>query len=603
MRKSRKYIFNAVLLAAVTVAMRAIGVSFNAFVTRKAGAGAVGLFTLVGSVYSLAVTLGLSGVNLAAVRLTSRRLALCEAQGMNGCEMRRALKREMGGCIVYALFFGTLAGLLLHALAYPVGTYILGDARTVSSLRLSSFAIPAVSLSSALAGYFTGLRKVYKNALVSVSEQLLSIFAVSAALELIGMRGAEYACLSVIGGAAVAEMGSFSLSLLLYLGDRVKSSKNGGETAAEGACGGKSTGDAKSKKSTGRTKTAAGALRAKETKGVCKAAGGAKGIGKRAKGARGIFSGTDRGALRRAAAVAFPVAVGSYVRQGLLCAEHIAIPAGLRRFGGNAEAALASYGVLHGMAFPLIFFPSSVVIAAASLLIPELEETQALGNREGAARIAGRCVRLTLIFAVGAAGVFLAFGGELGMSVYSSAEAGTYVAAFAPLIPIMYLDTAVDCVLKGMGQQVYCMKVNIIDAFLSLVLVLCVLPFFGIKGYVVCVYLTETVNFILSITRMVSVTNVTLRARDALVPLASSLCACTAVRLAASFLCRGLVAFEIGASLLLYSAFVLLFYAFLRTKSAKTEKKQNLLAKRRRTVYNSSVWKISVGYRDGNTVK
>ena len=126
MRKSRKYIFNAVLLAAVTVAMRAIGVSFNAFVTRKAGAGAVGLFTLVGSVYSLAVTLGLSGVNLAAVRLTSRCLALCEAQGMSGCEMRKTLKREMGGCIVYALFFGTLAGLLLHALAYPVGTYILG---------------------------------------------------------------------------------------------------------------------------------------------------------------------------------------------------------------------------------------------------------------------------------------------------------------------------------------------------------------------------------------------------------------------------------------------------------------------------------------------
>ena len=597
MRKSRKYIFNAVLLAAVTVAMRAIGVSFNAFVTRKAGAGAVGLFTLVGSVYSLAVTLGLSGVNLAAVRLTSRRLALCEAQGMNGCEMRRALKREMGGCIVYALFFGMFAGLLLHALAYPVGTYILGDARTVSSLRLSSFAIPAVSLSSALAGYFTGLRKVYKNALISVSEQLISIFAVSAALELIGMRGAEYACLSVIGGAAVAEIGSFLLSLLLYLCDRVKSGKNGGTKAAGGAGGCKSAGDAKSIKSTGRTMTAAGVLRAQKANGAGKAAGGVKGIRKRAKGIRGIFGGgifggAYRGALRRAAAVAFPVAVGSYVRQGLLCAEHIAIPAGLRRFGKNAEAALASYGVLHGMAFPLIFFPSSVVIAAASLLIPELEETQALGNREGAARIAGRCVRLTLIFAVGAAGVFLAFGGELGMSVYSSAEAGSYVSAFAPLIPIMYLDTAVDCVLKGMGQQVYCMKVNIIDAFLSLLLVLCVLPFFGIKGYIACVYLTETVNFILSITRMASVTNVALRPKDALVPLISSLCACTAVRLAASFLCRGLVAFEIGAAILIYSAFVLLFSAFLRTKSAKTEKKQNLLAKGRRTVYNSSVWKF-----------
>ena len=52
--------------------MRAVNVSFMAYVTKKVGAGAVGLFTLVGSVYGFAVTLCLSGVNLAAVRLVSK---------------------------------------------------------------------------------------------------------------------------------------------------------------------------------------------------------------------------------------------------------------------------------------------------------------------------------------------------------------------------------------------------------------------------------------------------------------------------------------------------------------------------------------------------
>lgn len=503
--KSQRYFINAVLLSAVTVMLRAIAVSFNAFVAKKIGTQALGLFTLVMSIYSLATTLAVSGVNLAAVRMTSERLALCEQNGIGGKALRRALRTELAGCIGYGLFFGFFAGILLFTLSGVLGTYVLGDIRTIPSLRLLSIGLVPISLSSAIAGYFTGLRKVYKNAAISICEQFVQIALVSAGLVIIAPRGIEYACLAVVGGAAIAEIISLVLAVILYITDR------GIKTNI------KDTVSSNVQKS-------------------------------------------GRSALSRAAAIAFPVAAGSYVRQGLLCAEHLAIPAGLRESGSNPEGALDSYGVLHGMAFPLIFFPSSVISAFASLLVPELSECLATDNTLRAKEIGIKVMRVSLWFSIGVAGIFLAFSHTLGMSVYDSAEAGRYIVAFAPLVPLMYLDTSVDSILKGLGQQVYCMKVNILDAGLSLILVLTLVPHFGIWGYVVCVYITETVNAALSISRMLAVTKIRFRFSWVVIPGLAVLLSCTGMRLFTSFLhtapCGSV---QIAVTVLIYVFLLILF--------------------------------------------
>lgn len=458
--------------------MRAVAVIFNAYVTKKIGTEAVGLFTLVMSVYTLAVTLATSSINLAAVRLVSEKNALCEKHGICGRERDRELRRVMSGCIKYSLFFGIFASLLLFSLSDVIGIRILKDERTVISLKVLSAALPAISLSSALAGYFTGLRKVYKNAVISLLEQFVKITITSLALMIIAPRGVKYACLAVVGGSAVAEGASLISSVILYLFDKSKKT---------GKC--------------------------KETLPVC------------------------RSALRDAAGIAFPVAVGSYLRQGLICAEHIAIPAGLRKFGKSSAEALSGYGVLHGMAFPLILFPSSVIGAFSALLIPELSESSAVGKKREITAVSEKTMRLSLIFSIGVAGIFLAFGECLGEFIYSSTEVGRYIRMIAPLVPIMYLDTAVDAVLKGIGEQVYCMKVNILDAFLSLVLVLVLVPIMGVFGYIVCIYITEIVNDTLSIIRMISRTHIRLSPMLVIKPFLLILISCGAV----SFFCSRLI--------------------------------------------------------------
>ena len=215
MNRANKYFMNAILLSIVTVIMRAVSVSFNAYVTQKIGSEAVGLFTLVMSVYGLAVTLSTSGVNLAAVRMTAKCLATCEDRKSDENTLKKLLRCEMKGCIIYSTFFGIFASLLLYILARVIGVYLLCDIRTVLSLKVLSFALLPISLTSALAGYFTGLRKVYKNAFISLIEQFVKIVITSFALMTIAPRGIEYACLSVVGGSAISEGASLLLSFIL----------------------------------------------------------------------------------------------------------------------------------------------------------------------------------------------------------------------------------------------------------------------------------------------------------------------------------------------------------------------------------------------------
>jgi len=514
MNRAKKYFINALLLSCVTVIMRGVSVSFNAYVTQKIGSEAIGLFTLVMSVYGLAVTLASSGVNLAAVRMTAECLATCEDMGACEKTLKRSLRREMRGCLVYSTLFGVFASLLLYILSRIIGTYILCDERTILSLKVLSFALLPISVTSALAGYFTGLRKIYKNACISLAEQFVKIFITSCALMTIAPKGIEYACLSVVGGSAISGGASLLLSFILYLTDKNKSE-------------GKIRDIPKGRKSP----------------------------------------------LTRAFEIAFPVALGSYVRQGLLCAEHIAIPAGLRRFGAGGSAALSAYGTLQAMAFPLIFFPSSVIGAFASLLIPELTECASLGYHQRVQRISQKVVRFTLIFSIGCAGLFFAFGEDMGKSIYSSGEAGKYIFAFAPLVPIMYLDTAVDSVLKGLGKQVYCMKVNIIDATLSLILVLILVPLFGTWGYVICVYIAEIINATLSIGKMLTTTRINISPFWIIKPVIGILLSTMLIRILTSFFpLFDTTSVKLVLSIIIYLVFIIPKTAFIRKKSYKREK-------------------------------
>ena len=163
------------------------------------------------------------------------------------------------------------------------------------------------------------------------------------------------------------------------------------------------------------------------------------------------------------------------------------------------------------MVFPIVFFPSALLSSFAGLLVPEISQSKAEKKEKDIERIVSNVLETSLIFSIGTAGVMIFFAHELGNIIYPSTDAGIYIKMVAPLIPVMYLDTAVDAILKGLGEQVYSMGVNIVDSLLSVILVVILLPVMGIEGYIITVYCTELINATLSITRLLTVTKVKAR--------------------------------------------------------------------------------------------
>ena len=66
----------------------------------------------------------------------------------------------------------------------------------------------------------------------------------------------------------------------------------------------------------------------------------------------------------------------------------------------------------------------------------------------------------------------------------------------------MYIDTVVDGCLKGLGQQVWSMGINILDAGLGVLLVYFLLPMGALPAYMGIIYFNELLNLTLSVLRL-----------------------------------------------------------------------------------------------------
>jgi stage V sporulation protein B len=289
------------------------------------------------------------------------------------------------------------------------------------------------------------VRRVKLNAAFGVVAQGVKIGATILLLSYFVNLGTEQACIALVLGGAIAEFFSLGISLLLYLYDRKKL------------------------KHTHRYDT--------ETKGITK----------------------------KLLSITLPVTVSACIRSALSMLQHILIPKGIHKSGKSWSAALSSYGALHGMALPLLLFPSALVTAFAGLLIPEISECCAQNDTERLKRTAYRTLSLSLFFSIGVSGIMLFFSNELGNTIYKSSETAHYIRLLAPLVPVMYIDSAIDAILKGSGHHVYSMNVNIADTLTACLFAILLIPRIGIDGYVISIYATEILNTTLSLIKMISV--------------------------------------------------------------------------------------------------
>ena len=133
MSEKQRFFTSGILLTLVGLAMRTVSMFFGAFISRTVGAEGTGLFTLVMTVYSFAVTFATSGISLTVTRLVASAL---------GEGKPSKVERVMRGALVYSTFFGAVATIFLFFGADFLGTNVLSDERTITSLKVLAFSSP-----------------------------------------------------------------------------------------------------------------------------------------------------------------------------------------------------------------------------------------------------------------------------------------------------------------------------------------------------------------------------------------------------------------------------------------------------------------------------
>lgn len=394
--------------------------------------------------------IGAEGVGLYQLIMSVYFLAATLASSGIGSTVSRLVAESLGksggkstcnvlrGAICASLVMGAAAGAAVYFLADFIGLSLLGDARAVPAVRMLASGLPFMALTSCLQGYFFGIRKALQPSCQMLFEQAVRILLILAVIDIFIPMGLASSCFAVILCCMISEALSCACGFVLYIVEARRSA---------------------------------------------------------------LVVVREPGVTRSMLRIAAPLALTGYLRAGLKTAENMLIPSGLRAYGASEARALSQYAQI-GMTFMVLFFPSGVLGAAATLLMPEVSEARAARSAQKVRHIFSKAFQLTILFSLLLCAIFLVLGGELGVLIYHNAQAGALISSLAPLVPLLYLDFVVDALMTGLGQQIKALRINTLDYAMRVALMVLLIPRCGFSAYIGIIYGCSFLNAVLSIRRL-----------------------------------------------------------------------------------------------------
>ncbi len=428
--KKTIFIKNALVLTVTSLILRFIGIVTRIWLADKIGAEGIGLYQLTFSVYVLVATFASSGISTAVTRLCADELALGSKNGTV-----KILHRS----IEITLLIAIISGIAVFFGAEAIGKIFLKDTRAVPALKILTFSLPFMAISSCLRGYFIARRKTAPNASTQLLEQFVRIFLLFFLINKFAHMGLSVSCALILFADTVAEGISCIVLYICFIFDKKRLNLLSGRT-------------------------------------------------------RPPFP-----IIRRITEISAPITLGRYFNTFLRTAENILVPINLAKYRFSSNNALGLFGMIKGMALPILFFPSTFLNAVTTLLIPEMSQSLAQKRSFVIKSVTERVLKITALISFIFAALFFTLGNEIGILIYKSSEVGYLLRSLSPIVPLMYLDSVSDGILKGLDKQNFTFFTAVCDSTLRIILILIFLPLFGMNGFLGIMYfsnlLTCTLHF------------------------------------------------------------------------------------------------------------
>ena len=454
--KKGVFIKNAILLTATSLLLRFAGIIFKVWLSSKIGSEGIGLYQVIISFYVLASTFATSGISTAVTRLCAEEIAKEKPQNC---------KKILRSSLLLTLLLAVVSSVIIIFGAEFIGTKILGDSRSVISLKILPLSLPFIGASSVFRGYFIAKRKILPNSVGQIIEQAARIIIIVSFINAFYQKGIAACCFGIILGDALAEAFGFLLLLLSYF---------------------------------------------VETRAL-----------------KGQKSEKINGLLGNIIHISLPITSGRYLNSLLRTGENILVPKNLAKYKLSGSNALSQFGMIKGMALPILFFPSAILNSVSTLLIPEISEAVTRQNRNAIKSAAEKIINLTLICGLICGALFFVGGEKIGILIYKSVDVGYLIKALSPIVPLMYLDSICDGILKGLDQQSFTFKTAVSDSSIRLLLILLILPKMGISGFILIMYFSNLYTAVLNVGRLIKISKAKISIFNNLIlPLSSALAIC-----------------------------------------------------------------------------
>jgi len=186
---------------------------------------------------------------------------------------------------------------------------------------------------------------------------------------------------------------------------------------------------------------------------------------------------------KRIITMAVPLSANRILLTLLQGGEAILIPAQLIVFGLNTSEALSVYGVLTGMAFPFILFPSTITNSVSVFLLPTVSKAQADNNTKTISYTISNSIKYSLIMGFFFTALFIVYGGHIGSLLFHNQNVGYFVTVLAWLCPFLYIATTLGSILNGLGKTTITCIQNTIGILIRIVFLILFVPHYGIVGY------------------------------------------------------------------------------------------------------------------------
>ncbi len=365
------------------------------------------------------------------------------------------LRRITSCALILVVGAGLAVSLFCFVYADFLANVILKDARTYFSLMLLIPCIPVIAAASALKGYFYGIQSIVPTAVSQVVEQVVRIGLVMALAGWFINAGLEYACAVATFGMALGEISNLTVLYMVYRFHKNKTEPN-------------------------------------------KKAGGMR----------------KRVILKELVTTSLPVSFNRFIISAMFAIETILIPGRLSAGGMHHQQSLEVFGRLAGMAMPLLFFPSLVTSALATILVPAVSEAVSLKNFRWANHMISKSIRLTFIMGLIVTGILISYPNEIGNMIYREQNIGGMLYSLSFTCIFIYLQQTLLGILNGLGKQGVSLVNSIIGYIIRIGFVYFCLPLYGISGYISGIITGSAFICVLNLSTIIKTTGIMLDLRN-----------------------------------------------------------------------------------------